>query len=62
MASKAMELEACREKPNCGTPVIVGQRRAHRRWHASTVLAARHSGLSDVLLEVDEEDVGESED
>lgn len=54
---KPMELESCREKPTCGTPVVVGQRRAHRRWHASMVHAARHTGLSDVLLEVDEEQV-----
>lgn len=54
-SKKPIELEMCREKPTCGTPVVVGERRAHRRWHESMVRTVRHAGLSDVLLEVDED-------
>lgn len=51
--------EKCREKPTCGSPVLTGERTAHRRWHES-LLGVESTrvfvrGLSDPLLTCGEE-------
>ena len=47
MTPRPLQLEKCRERPQCGTPVVVGERQAHRRWHASMVLGVRHTVVNE---------------